>query len=108
MTDTTNTIIEYDFSAADAWRERVVTIAPCPGKDPPSVAPIAWRHERIACDDTAVDEDPCVRVMCTCGWRGPPHKTETEAIEAFNKAQGMETKPLSEWTVHQLSTARVR
>lgn len=107
MRDTTNTITEYDYSAADIWRKREVTIAACPGKDPPYCGPHGWRHERIVCDDTAIDEDACVRVMCSCGWRGPPYKTETEAIEAFNAEQGEETTPLSEWKVYDCYPAGV-
>ncbi len=98
MRDTTKVITEFDFTAEDSWRERLVSIGPCPGADPPFAGPEKWRHERIACDDGVSDD---CRVLCSCGWRGPAHQTEGAAIAAFNASLGLETKPLSEWIVHQ-------
>lgn len=98
--NTEATIIEYDFTADDSWRERVVSIAPCPGNDPCLIGPDRWRHERIACD-SGEGAESAVRVLCTCGWSGPPHATESEAIAAFNESQGLETKPITDWLVHQ-------
>ena len=100
MHDLTTTITEYDFTAEDSWRERLVSIGPCPGKDPPLIGPNAWHHERIACDSGEGTDYAC-RVLCSCGWRGPPHKTESEAIAAFNSSLGLETTPLTDWIVHQ-------
>ncbi len=99
MRDSELTIIEYDFTADDHWRERVVSIGPCPGKAPELSGPNKWKHERIACDSG--DGTECdVRVLCTCGWVGTPHETESAAIEAFNTSLGLETKPLTEWLIH--------
>lgn len=103
MRDTTNTIIEYDFSGTDTWRERVVTIGPCPGTPPDCIGPYPWRHERHACDASSVAEDENddrVRIYCTCGFEGPIHRSESEAIEAFNASCGVPTLPITDWLVH--------
>ena len=102
MRDTTTTTIVYDFTDSHSWRSRVVTTGPCPGKDPPGIGPHKWLHERIACD-SGNPGDPAVRVLCTCGWRGPPHATESEAIDAFNKSLGMQTIPITDWVVNRFT-----
>jgi hypothetical protein len=107
MRDNETTIIEYDFTAADHWRERVVTIAPCPGTPPDCAGPYPWRHERHACDaqsDPVTGEDVGVRIYCTCGFEGPLHPTESAAIEAFNAERGVATVALSDWLVHRRAT----